>query len=48
MNNQDSLTDTVATNFKKEQDKKGPDLRHLHPKSHGLLHDKFIVNDDPR
>ncbi len=46
MSNQDALINTISTNFKKDQDEKGPDLRHLHPKSHGLLHGKFTVRDD--
>ena len=46
MNNQDALTDKVLQASLKEQTKKGPDLRQLHPKSHGLLHGKFEVRDD--
>jgi hypothetical protein len=46
MSDQTTLIDGLSANFKKGQDEKGPDLRGLHPKSHGLLHGKFTVNDN--
>jgi catalase len=38
-------TQKVLDNSRKTQDEKGPDLRQVHAKSHGLMHGKFIVND---
>lgn len=46
MNNQDTLTDQVLQASLKIQAEKGPDLRQLHPKSHGLLYGEFKVKDD--
>jgi Catalase len=37
-------TQSVIDVSRKIQDDKGPDLRQLHAKSHGLVHGKFIVN----
>jgi Catalase len=37
-------TQSVLGVSRKIQDDKGPDLRQLHAKSHGLVHGKFIVN----
>lgn len=38
-------TQIVLEASRKRQDEKGPDLRQLHPKSHGLVHGKLIVAD---
>jgi catalase len=46
MNNQDALTNAISAASMKAQDEEGPDLRHLHPKSHGLLHGEFKVSYD--
>ncbi len=37
-------TQSVLDASRKMQDDKGPDLRQLHAKSHGLVHGRFIVN----
>ncbi|MEE3716034.1 catalase family protein [Tumidithrix elongata RA019] len=37
------LTEAISLAIQKEQHEKGPDLRHQHPKSHGLLHGSFTV-----
>ncbi len=46
MNSQEMITDQVLQGSLREQAEKGPDLRQLHPKSHGLLHGEFKVRDD--
>lgn len=46
MNSQEIVTDQVLQGSLREQAEKGPDLRQLHPKSHGLLHGEFKVRDD--
>lgn len=38
-------TQLVLDGSRKTQDDKGPDLRQVHAKSHGLLHGKFIVSN---
>jgi hypothetical protein len=40
---QEAMTDAVLEANRKEQQEKGPDLRHVHAKSHGLLWGEFIV-----
>ncbi len=41
-----AITDRVLVNSLAEQKAKGPKLRQLHPKSHGLLRGKLIVEAD--
>lgn len=43
---QEAVTDEILASTLKEQAQKGPDLRQLHPKSHGLLWGEFIVEDN--
>jgi hypothetical protein len=42
---QNILTEGISRAIQTEQKEKGPDLRHQHPKSHGLLHGTFTVHD---
>ena len=43
---QEAATDAILASTLKEQAERGPDLRQLHPKSHGLVWGEFIVEDD--
>lgn len=43
---QESATDSVLAANLKTQQEKGPDLRQVHPKSHGLVWGEFIVEND--
>ncbi|MHC5820785.1 MAG: catalase family protein [Nostoc sp.] len=43
---QEATTDAVLTASLKEQQEKGPDLRQMHTKSHGLVWGEFIVEND--
>lgn len=43
---QETTTDAVLTASLKEQQEKGPDLRQMHTKSHGLVWGEFIVEND--
>ena len=42
---QAAITDAVLANSLKEQEHKGPNLRQVHSKSHGLVSGKFIVEE---
>ncbi len=43
---QEAATDAVLADNLKSQQEKGPDLRQVHPKSHGLVWGEFIVEND--
>lgn len=43
---QEAIIDAVLANTLAEQDKKGPDLRQLHPKSHGLVWGELTVEEN--
>lgn len=43
---QETITDEVLAANLKTQQEKGPDLRQVHPKSHGLVWGEFIVEKD--
>jgi hypothetical protein len=43
---QAAITDAVLAASLKEQKEKGPNLRQLHPKSHGLVKGKFVVDEN--
>ncbi|KAB8331184.1 catalase family protein [Scytonema tolypothrichoides VB-61278] len=43
---QETITDEVLAANLKTQQEKGPDLRHVHPKSHGLVWGEFIVENN--
>ncbi len=43
---QEAATDAILAGTLKEQAEKGPDLRQVHPKSHGLVWGEFIVEDN--
>ena len=43
---QEAMTNMVLEANRKEQEEKGPDLRQVHAKSHGLLWGEFIVERD--
>ncbi len=42
---QEAMTEAVLADSLKEQKMKGPNLRHLHSKSHGLVSGKFTVEE---
>ncbi|HAA26565.1 MAG TPA: catalase [Cyanobacteria bacterium UBA8553] len=43
---QEAIIDAVLANTLAEQERTGPDLRQLHPKSHGLVWGEFIVEEN--
>lgn len=43
---QEAIIDTILADTLAEQEKKGPALRQLHPKSHGLVWGEFIVEEN--
>lgn len=43
---QEAITDAVLADSLKEQEKKGPNLRQLHSKSHGLVSGKFTIEEN--
>ncbi|WP_019499730.1 catalase [Pseudanabaena sp. PCC 6802] len=43
---EEEATKLVLDRSLKAQEEKGPDLRQLHAKSHGLVYGKFIINDN--
>ncbi|MBE9035078.1 catalase family protein [aff. Roholtiella sp. LEGE 12411] len=43
---QEAIIDAILADSLAKQEQKGPDLRQLHPKSHGLLWGEFIIEEN--